>query len=137
MADRIAELRNVLGIAPDTSYRRVRVSRLAPAAGDYDLVEFGDPGAVVGVGILSADEGEVLGAAGLPGTGPHLALDASAARVACGAAADAPARLVWEPSQATRSSLYPVWEVAVEQGVLYVDQAGNVWRDLGGGPLGG
>lgn len=117
--------------------RRVRVHRLSPGAPDYDLVEFGEPDAVIGVGRVSATGSELLGAAALRGTGPHLGIDAGEARIACGADQGSPARLVWEPSQASRSPLSPIWEIRSDAGTRFVDQGGNVWRELTPGPPGG
>lgn len=111
--------------------------RLSAGAADYDLIIFGEPDRAIGVGTLSAKGMEVLSAAALRGTGPHLGMDANDARNHCGADPDAPARLVWEPSQASRSPLYPIWEIQGADGTRFVDQGGNVWRELEVGPLHG
>jgi hypothetical protein len=37
--------------------------------------------------------------------------------------------LVWQPSRATRSPLYPVWRVS-GQSVVYIDQQEHTWNEL-------
>ena len=51
--------------------------------------------------------------------------------------AGAAVRLVWRPSRASRSPLYPIWEVKAGSDLVYVDMTGRVWQDLEAGGRGG
>jgi hypothetical protein len=95
----------------------------------YYLVVLGDDGAAVAVGTVSAVTGDVGSSAHLPGRGPHIEIDAVRARALAGAGEKAVAELVWRPSLVSKSPLYPVWEVALPSGPVYVDQTGSVRRD--------
>jgi len=96
--------------------------------GDYYLVVVGGPDAAAGVATVDASTGEVGTSAQLSARGPHLAITAAGARTLAGVRGEAPARLVWRPCAASRSPLYPFWEVDDPEGPVYVDQLGRVWH---------
>lgn len=96
----------------------------------YYLVVLGEERAPVAVGTVNRATGDVGSSARLAGLGPHLEVDAALARTLAGAPEKARAELVWRPSAASRSPLYPVWEVELPSGPVYVDQAGSVRHDL-------
>jgi hypothetical protein len=96
--------------------------------GDYYLVVAGTPDAAVGVATVDASSGEVGTRARLPGRGPHLTVTAGDAGTLAGLGGEPATRLVWRPSAASRSPLYPLWEVEGPHGPVYVDQQGGVWR---------
>jgi hypothetical protein len=50
-----------------------------------------------------------------------------------GCAQLADARLVWKPSRATRSAFYPLWEVSIASGSVWLDHG----KDIGGAYPGG
>lgn len=132
----VAAARVRLDIAPDVA---VRVWPVWPPEGPgpaYRLIEFGDPGAVVGIAAVDALGGQVMSSAHLPGTGPHLSLTKAEAVERAGLS-DAAARLVWSPSRQSRSPLYPIWEVRAGRELVFVDLQGNVWPALEPGGPGG
>lgn len=126
--------RQALGL-PETVEARVWPVYRAAAEPAYFLVVFGTADAAEAVAAVDAATGQTLVSARLPGTGGHRLLDAAQAARAAGADPAAPARLVWQPSRASMSPLYPLWEVTTGEGVRYVDQRGTVWTHLEpGGP---
>ena len=95
----------------------------------YRLVEFGPPDAVVGIAAIGAVDGDVMSSARLPGDGRHVAVTGEDARARAGRPGAA-VRLVWRPSRASRSPLYPIWEVKAGSDLVYVDMTGRVWHAL-------
>ncbi len=82
--------------------------------------------------------GEVMVWAALPGTGPHRPIDAEIAVKRAGLPTGTFAELVWRPSRASRSPLYPIWAVSAGVKTAYVDFQGNVWDSIESvGPGGG
>ena len=65
----------------------------------------------------------------LRGRRPHLAVDeVLALRIAN--LAGASIKLVWRPSRASMSPLYPFWQVTCSVAVVFVDQQGRCWDQL-------
>ena len=120
--------RQRLALGPETRARAFRVRRAEPPGGSYYLVVFGAPAAALGIAAVDAAEGEVTNWATLPGTEAHTLLDAETAIQRAGAPAGSHAALTWRPSPASRSPLYPVWEISTPEQTIYVDQQGMVWR---------
>lgn len=129
--------RDQLDLPSDVPARAFRVRRLDRPEGSYYLVVFGGERAAVAVATVDERGGDVGVAASLPGTAPHLLLDAAAAVGVAGADADAHVELVWTPCRASFSPLYPLWAVAVGEREVYVDAGGRVWDELGPGGPGG
>ena len=127
--------RSALGVAASLPGQATRVTRLD--GGDaYYLVVVGSPRAAVGVAAVNAMNGDVETSARLPGTGPHVLIDERAARALIGDP-DAAVDLVWRPSRASRSQLYPVWRVRSGGVDTYVDLTGRRWPELGERASGG
>jgi hypothetical protein len=89
------------------------------------------------VAVVDDRTGALRSSANLRGGPSPLALDVHAARAAAGADPSAAAELVWQPSRASQSPLYPVWEVVTHDGAVYVDQQGQVHARLDPGGPGG
>lgn len=129
-AERAAVLaRSAVGAEPGSPARPHPVDRL-DRRGSYYLVFL--EGAVAAV---DPTEEEVLSWA--QAAEPTIEVEPGQARELVGAPADAPTRLVWQASLASRSPLYPFWEVRKGGETAYVDQQRNVWRDLRGELRGG
>ncbi|HET9850928.1 MAG TPA: hypothetical protein VFP56_00315 [Candidatus Limnocylindrales bacterium] len=133
----IARALERLELGDTTPARAVLVSRLDPPRGAYYLVVVGDPGAAHGVAAVDASSGEVTQWATLPGAAPHPLLDRETAIQRTGASSARRAELVWRSSPASRSPLYPLWEIDTGDEVVYVDHAGRVWPSLEAGAGGG
>jgi hypothetical protein len=127
--DAVARVRAAVSAADGVAGHAWPVRRLDRPGETYYLVVLGDEHASVAVGTVSAATGEVGSSAHLPGAGAHLAIDAERAKALAGADEAARAELVWRPSLVSKSPLYPVWEVTLPTGAVYVDQAGSVRHD--------
>jgi hypothetical protein len=125
----VARVRTAVGAANGVAGRVWPVRRLDRPGEMYYLVVLGDDDASIAVGTVNVVTGDVGSSAHLPGRGPHLEVDAGRARTLAGAGEKAGAELVWQPSLVSKSPLYPVWEVALPSGPVYVDQAGCVRHD--------
>lgn len=136
-AEAIARALERLELSDTTPARASLVSRLDPPGGAYYLVVVGDQGAALGVATVDASSGEVTQWATLPGADPHLLLDRETAIERTGASSALRAELVWRSSPASRSPLYPLWEIDTGDKVVYVDHAGHVWSSLEAGARGG
>jgi hypothetical protein len=136
-APAIAEARERLGLARGAPTATHVVEGLEGPGTDYYLIVFGEPGAAVGVATADAVTGELTSWAALPGTRAHLPLDGGEAIRVAGMPDGARARLVWRPSPASRSPLYPLWAVSTDDAVVYVDQQGQVSSSLEPRPMGG
>jgi hypothetical protein len=116
------------GLDESVKGRAWRVRRLDRPDEAYYLVVLGEDAAAVAVATVSASTGDVGESARLSGRSQHLEVDASRARSLVGADEAAQAELVWRPGVASRSPLYPLWEVTGPAERIYVDQQGKVWR---------
>ena len=121
--------RNAASVDASTPARAWYTHRLDRSDLDYYLVEFGEVDAVVAVAAINASTGELLTWARLPGRGRHLMTKAEAVE-RTGWSEFARADLVWRECRATRSLLYPLWEIRRPSETLYVDQTGVVSASL-------
>jgi hypothetical protein len=136
------------GIAPEEAVLRARarinlaattpvqvwpVRRLDRPDDSYYLVVFGENQAALGVVAVGAARGEIQTWANLPGLKAHLALQEREAIERAGLGGGETAELVWTPCRATRSPLYPLWEVRTATRVVYVDQQGIAWPEVSPG----
>ncbi|HJQ34949.1 MAG TPA: hypothetical protein VJ866_22560 [Pyrinomonadaceae bacterium] len=133
----VAAARRELGLDGGAAGSALRVRRLDREGAAYYLVMFGDDHATVAVAALDADDGRLESAARLPGRTAHLSVGRERARELAGLGQTARAELVWAPCRATRSQLYPLWEVSDGGARVFVDQRGGVWRSLDAGGPGG
>lgn len=115
-----------LGLGESTPGRPWRVRRFDRTSEAYYLIELGDSNAVVGIATVDTDTGEVGVYANLPGVRAHMAVDAQLAIELAAGGEAAQAELVWMPCSASKSPLYPLWEVRTLGGVKYVDQQRRV-----------
>jgi len=106
------------------------VRRLDRPGAAYYLVVFCTESGSVAVATVDAATSEVGTSARLPGGSRHLRIDAARARAIAGASEESEAELIWAPGTASRSPLYPLWQVAGPNGRVYVDQRGVVWKGL-------
>jgi len=135
--DAIARAREQLELSDGTPARAFLVRRIDPPGGAYYLAVLGDPSAAIGIAAVDASSGEVTQWATLPGAGSYPLLDREAAIRRAGASSASRAELVWRSSPASRSPLYPLWEIDTGDEVVYVDHAGRVWTSLEAGARGG
>jgi hypothetical protein len=126
----IARALERLELSAGTPARAFLVSRRDPPRGAYYLVVLGDPSAALGIAAVDAASGEVTQWATLPAAAPHPLLEREAAIQRAGASSARRAELVWQSSRASRSPLYPLWEIDTGDAVVYVDHAGRVWSSL-------
>jgi hypothetical protein len=128
--DAIRRIRIETGVAETTPGRAWRVRRLDRSREAYYLVLLGEAEATIAVAAVDTT-GEVGVLSRLPGVAPHITVDAQQA-VELAAAGEVPAQteMVWMPCEASKSPLYPIWEVRTQSGIKYVDQHGKVWKEL-------
>lgn len=130
-SERAAALaREAVGSEPGSPARSHPVHRLDRPGASYYLVQLG-----ASVAAVDPAGEEVLSWARVGK--PTVEVEPEQARELADAPPDAPARLVWEASVASRSPLYPFWEVRSGAETVYVDQQRNVWRGLPEGLHGG
>ena len=128
--------RAAAGLEGAVEGRAFRVRRLDRPGTFYYLTLLGTEAEPVAIAAVDLERGETLTWAELRG-GRHLRLDGEDAIRRAGLEPDATAELVWRSSAASRSPLYPLWEVRGDDRVVYVDHAGTVWDELTPGPRGG
>lgn len=126
----IDRARKSLDIPAQVTARAFRVRRLDRPQAGYYLVLFGEDDATIGVATLDAGSGEAMSSAQLPGRGPHISINQAQAVDLAGMGKDAHAEMVWKPCRATRSLLYPLWEIHDGTKTVFVDQQGTVWQEL-------
>jgi len=127
----IASARAVLGLDAQVPARTWLVARTRPGTRDFVLVVFGDAQHASAVAAVDPIAGEVLESARLPGRAPYTLLSAAEARQRAGLGADTQARLVWDPSAASRSPFYPLWQLQRDGHTVWVDSVrGTVWTTL-------
>jgi hypothetical protein len=115
------------------------VRRLDRPDTSYYVVVLGAAPGPAHVALVDGTTGRIGSSATLRNGQSPVAVSADRARAIAGAGEADDAELVWTPSQATRSPLYPVWRVRAAGTWRYVDQQGRVFDRLmeagpGGGP---
>lgn len=127
----IEHARSALGLGPGEPAQAWPVTRTQPGARNYVLVVFGARERASAIAAVDAESNEVLESARLPGREAHTLVGAGDAIARAGSADDAKARLVWDPSSATRSRFYPLWEIEDAARTVWVDSVtGRVWLTL-------
>jgi len=132
----IARTRRLLDLGLQVPARAMRTTRADHIGEEYFLVVFGQPLAAIGVAAVDIMSGEAMIWAVLPGAAPHLPIDAETAVKLASFQPSSQARLVWKSCRASRSPLYPFWEISDKTRIAYVDQQGVVWQSLES-PVGG
>ena len=135
--DAIARARARTGVEAFVPAGAWLVRRLDRPGECYYLVVLGEDHAAIALATVGAAQGEIQTWAKLPGQNPHAILKEREAIERAGVSEDVKAELVWKPCRATRSPLYPLWEIRTATTTLYVDQQGIVWPDLPPGGPGG
>ena len=127
----VASARTALGLDVQQPARTWSVARMRPGVRGYLLVVFGPPQHAVAIAAVDPVSGEVLEAAHLPGRQPHTLITADEAILRAGFGPDTEARLVWDPSPASRSPFYPLWQLRTSERTAWVDSLrGEVWHTL-------
>ena len=134
----VGSARAALGLAVSEPATAWPVADMRPNTSDYVLVVFGLPGAATAIAAVDPVTREVLESARMPGRAPHALITNDEAVAHAGIGTDARARLVWQPSAASRSRFYPLWEVRAGERAVWVDGVrGVVWKTLDAGRGGG
>ena len=124
----VAAAREALGLDVQVPARTWSVARIQPGAQGYLLVVFGAPEHASGMAAVDPTSGRVLESASLPGREPHRLLSADEAIARAGFGPGTQARLVWDPSGASRSPFYPLWQLQNAERTIWVDSVrGTVW----------
>ena len=127
----VAIARRTLAIKADQPARTWEVLRLNAEKPRYLLMVFGPPGGVTGIAAIDPASGEVLESARLPGSHAHTLMSADEAARRAGVNPVTDTQLVWEPTPASRSPFYPLWQIRQGPNVLWVDAVrGDVHRTL-------
>jgi hypothetical protein len=116
--------RTITGVPPTIHDHAVHVRRLDRPEADYYLVVL--DGALAAI---DATDGKPLTWAKV--ANPDLPVDEAQARELASLPSDASAELVWQSSTASRSLLYPIWEIRLRGQTIYVDQQRRRWSALG------
>jgi hypothetical protein len=127
----VASARAALGIDVREPARTWQVARTHPGARDFLLVVFGTTERASAIAAVDPTSGEVLESARLPGHEPHALITADEAILRAGFGPGTTARLVWDPSPASRSRFYPLWQLQSAERKAWVDSvSGKVWHTL-------
>lgn len=126
----IERARTNIGLDRSVPARAFHTRRLDKPGQAYYLVIFGESAGAVALGAVDAGSGAIQVTARLPGASAHLSIDGDQARRLAGLPEPAGAELVWRPCRASRSCLYPLWEIRSGSQTIYVDQQGGAWSDL-------
>jgi hypothetical protein len=130
--------REALGISETSTYHTWRVHRLDRKEGDYYLVQLYMGETKSALAVVDIRSGAVNITAQLSSSRTHIAVDIQMAKRLAGADELSQAKLVWMPSPASKSPLYPFWQITMPDGVVrYVDQQKNVLTSLQTDRLGG
>ncbi len=94
---------------------------MRPGASAFLLVVFGEPEHASAIAAIDPVTREVLESARLPGREPHTLLGADEAIERAGFGPGTEAQLVWDPSPASRSRFYPLWQLVNAGRTVWVD----------------
>jgi hypothetical protein len=134
----IVAAREALGLAASHAARVWPVTRLKPGAHHYFLIVFGTEQASVGIAAVDSISNAILAKALLPGRELHRLLSAEEAIQRAGFGPGTKATLVWEPSHASRSPFYPLWQLTDQNETVWVDSIqGTIWKNLNSNRGGG
>lgn len=134
--DAIRRAREALGAPASAAAEALRVERLDRPAGAYFLVLLRGKGDGH-VATIDANTGAIDQHAAVAGPDRHVAVSKEQAIAAANLGERSSARLVWLPSRASRSPLYPIWEISAGDKRRYVDQQGQLWDELSRSGRGG
>ena len=123
----VINARQVLGFDSSVPVEVWHVHRLDRLNADYDLVIFGEQNSAIGIAVVTTHNSVVTHSAQLSGGQPQIAISAEQAIKLANLSEEAEAELVWQPSDISRSPLYPFWRVYEKTENRYIDQGGNIW----------
>jgi hypothetical protein len=126
----IALARGPTGVSETVAASASLVRRVDRPGSGYYLVVFSNDTGALAVATVDAATSEIGTMARLPGRSPHLRIDAAKARALANAPEESGAELVWAPGNASRSPLYPVWQIDGPSGRVYVTHRGEVVTQL-------
>jgi hypothetical protein len=127
----VANAREALALGASQQAHVWEVGRLRASARSYLLISFGPPEHSVGIAAVDLQSGNVLQRARLPGVGSHDVMPAEEAMKRADFPAGSRAQLVWDPTPASRSPLYPLWQISDADRRVWVDGVrGTVWKTL-------
>jgi hypothetical protein len=128
--DTVISARQTLGFDSSIPVEVWHIHRLDRLNADYDLVIFGEHNLAVGIAAVTTHNSVVTHSARLPGRQPQIAINPEQAIKLAQLSEEAETELVWQPSDISRSPLYPFWRVQEKTRSRYVDQGGNLWDSL-------
>jgi hypothetical protein len=126
----ILRAREALGLPASVSGQALRVDRLDARDSAYYLVLLAPGGPERHVALIDAGTGALDQHAELTGGAGPITVNMEQAIAAAKLGGRPSARLVWRPSRASYSPLYPIWEVSSAGERRYVDQQGRLWDAL-------
>jgi len=127
----VANAREALALGAAQQARVWEIGRMRASARSFLLVIFGPPEHSVGIATVDLHSGSVLQHARLPGVGSHNVMPAEEAMRLANFPAGSPAQLVWDPTPASRSPFYPLWQISNADRTVWVDGVrGTVWKTL-------
>ena len=127
----VANAREALALGAGQQARVWEIGRMRASARSFLLVIFGPPEHSVGIATVDLQSGSVLQHARLPGVGSHNVMPADEAMKRANFPAGSPAQLVWDPTPASRSPFYPLWQISNADRTVWVDGVrGTVWKTL-------
>jgi len=131
-ADRaVTNAREALALGAGQQARVWEIRRLRASARSYLLIIFGPPGHSVGIATVDLQSGDVLQRARLSGADSHDVMSAEEAMKRADFPAGSQAQLVWDPTPASRSPFYPLWQISDADRRVWVDGVrGTVWKTL-------
>ena len=128
--DAIRRIRTKTEVAETIPGRAWHVRRLDRSSEAYYLVLLGQVDATIAVATVDT-KGEIGVISRLPGIASHITVDAQhATELAAPGEIPNQIEMVWMPCEASKSPLYPLWEIRTQSGIKYVDQHGKVWKEL-------
>ena len=125
----ILRAREALGLPASVAGEALRIERL-DAPGSFYRVMLAPGGGGRRLALIDARTGTLMQHAELGSGDGNLMVSREQAITAAALGHRASARLVWRPSRASQSPLYPIWEVSAAGERRYVDQQGQVWDVL-------
>ena len=127
----VANAREALALGAGQQARVWEIGRLRASAQPFLLIIFGPPEHVMGIATVDSQSGNVLQHARLPGVGSHDVMSAEEATKRANFPAKSRAQLVWDPTPASRSPFYPLWQISDADRRVWVDGVrGTVWKTL-------
>ena len=126
-SEAIMQAQRGLGFGDTVTSRAWPVRRLDRPNGFYFLVELGEKNTVGALATVDSVSGEVTHSARLR----HPAHLKTPQQLLGGdLRAGAEIKLVWRPCDASRSPLYPLWQIRSNGDLFYLDQNGRRWYRL-------